>query len=264
MNLPSNNQSALRRLCHTLISTCTATSALCLSIASFGLLSLSASAAWADEVKSAPADNMVDDAINSTKFDTAKLKEEPSKASSFVLRASEDAKFKLTNSTTLEFNYGEMVVEALRPCDVVTPMGHLHLKNHAVVLVQVVTGFNRFFSICDNGDSDTELYIDHFRHNIAPGTAAFVSDHPPRYGEIVGRDDIARRRVRLHNLPGGIIVTTLEFSLLQAVQRNELLTHAINSPDTDMKDLKERVVKTCAVLNMVTSRHGTYSNGSHY
>lgn len=162
-------------------------------------------------------------------------------------------------NSRLELRHGQLLVEAARAGVVATPAADIYLKRRALVLLRVKEHSTRILVIWDNGVSAVSVVCDRHHVRLGPGDEALLADHHPDQGEIMEEDEIGRRRIQVSNLGNGKTVTTAEFSLLQALEREPLLCEAFRAPDERDRALKEKILKTAAVLNLVTARRGFYT-----
>lgn len=181
-----------------------------------------------------------------------------------LYRAAPGAEIRELSADKIELSRGEVVIEPSRPVTVVTPLAETHLMHRAAVLFRVQKGSERCMVLWDNGPDSVVLISQHHKANLGPGEEALLTDHDPNYREITESDDIGRRRIKLHEVGRHNHVVTAEFSLMHALQRDPLLYDLAHSKDKHDHSLRERILKTAAVLNYVTRGHGYYATTSGF
>jgi hypothetical protein len=136
-----------------------------------------------------------------------------------------------------------------------TPLSKVQAKGNSLIFVRVHGGAVHAFVLMGNAT----LKVGDKSFPIVDGEEAMVSDHKPYINqELMQADKIARRRLMQNDLGNGGYVGLAEFSLMQAAQHEPLIHHLVYSRDSHDKSLRDRVIKTAAVLNVVTARHGGY------
>ncbi|MBI4533017.1 MAG: hypothetical protein HY711_03640 [Candidatus Melainabacteria bacterium] len=179
-------------------------------------------------------------------------------------RAAPGSDFQVPHRNRLNLISGEILVEATGSGVVSCPVAEVYVKRRSVVLFVARQGTMRCQVLWDAGIGSVTIICHKHRVKLGPGDEALVTDHDPDYREIMMSDDIGRRRIKVHNLVEGKAITTAEFSLLQALERDPLLYDVFHSSNPHDKSLLENILKTAAVLDMVTAGHGYYSNKTGY
>lgn len=183
---------------------------------------------------------------------------------SFRFRPTPGSEYRLKSHDVLEITAGEILVEPTRQAVIVTPHAETYVKRRAVMLFRVQAGSTRCMVLWDAGSGSVSVVRNRHHARLGPGDEALVCDHDPNPREIYEADEVGRRRIKVHEVGAGSAITTAEFSLLQALERIPLLYEVFRSPDAPDKAIKEKILKTAAVLNMVTYGHGTYSSGIRF
>jgi hypothetical protein len=75
----------------------------------------------------------------------------------------------------------------------------------------------------------------------------------------VKADPVARRRVRLFDLPGAHVVARSEVSIVSLIQNSKLLSELVKSENESDRQLAEKMIKMAACLAQTTASHGPYS-----
>src|SRR5262249_37309724 len=137
------------------------------------------------------------------------------------------------------------------------PMSQIDAKARSLVYCRARQGCEHVIVLL----GDAPVTVGRHRAQLSSGDEGIITDHDPKYLDLVGEDDIGRRGARLTPLPDNKTFTITEFSILDAIEREPLIYHLVHSDDARDRALKGRLMKTAAALNMVTFRHGPYSNG---
>lgn len=178
-----------------------------------------------------------------------------SSTKSYNLAAPADAKFKEVSPARLELESGTVLIEALKPTTVVTPLSELELKPKSLVLVRASHGADRALALLENAEVTASKRSTEVRF----GEQVLVTERAPSHAELVGEEQIGIRQIRQHPIGNDRYISIMEFSLVQATERIPIVSKVIHSGHAHDKALKQRLLKAAAVLNMVTSRHGGYS-----
>jgi len=184
--------------------------------------------------------------------------------SSFKFHMAPGTEFTQEKADRIDLNSGQILVEANRPGRILTPLAEIEFKHKALVLLTVEPGFERCQLFWDNGADAVSISCNRSLFRLGPGKEVLISDHEPTSREVIGSDEIAHRRVLTRLIGSSRHVTTAEFSMLHALERCPMLTQVAQSEDPHDRDIKQRILKTVAVLNMVTSQHGYYTNGRRF
>ncbi len=183
---------------------------------------------------------------------------------SAVWRAAPGSELKQIDSDTIEIERGEVVIEPNHTITVTTPLAKTQILHKSAVLFRVKRGSERCMVLWDNGPDSVTVVCHQHKLKLGPGKEVLITDHDPNYREITESDDIGRRRIKMHQVGSHQHIVTAEFYLLHALQRDPLLYDVAHSKDRRDQALREHILKTAAVLNMVTHGHGFYATNSGY
>jgi hypothetical protein len=172
------------------------------------------------------------------------------------LAAREDAQYEVDGSD-VRLKAGALMLDAFAPVTLKLPLATVQPKARSLVFVRARPGCEHVFVLLGNAP----VTVGRHRTMLSTGEEAVITDHQPDYKDLVGEDDIGRRRLRLTPLPENKTFVLSEFSLIQAVEREPLIYALIHSGETQDRALKARLMKMAAVLNIVTGRHGQYTTG---
>lgn len=167
------------------------------------------------------------------------------------------AKFTKSGDRLLSLESGTFLIECETPISLKTPMSTIHLRANSMVLVRVQEGRERTYVLLETA----HISCQHRSMSLRYGEEALVTDHAPFRGELAGESDVGLRQLRVHDLKDNHKLITMEYSLVQAMEREPLLTQIVHSEHNHDKFLRDKLLKAAAVLNMVTSRHGQYAGG---
>ncbi len=181
-----------------------------------------------------------------------------------LYRCAPGAEIKELQPDRLQLDRGEVIVEPSHCLVVTTPLAETQLSHKAVVLFRIQGGNERCMVLWDGGPESVVIVFHNRKLCLTAGQEALLTDYDPNYREIVESDDIGRRRIQIHDLKEHKHIVTAEFSLLHALQRDPLLYDLAHSKDKHDRTLRERILKTAAVLDLVTARHGRYTTTAGY
>lgn len=175
--------------------------------------------------------------------------------SHFNLAIELGAGFKKVSDHSLELNSGTFLVESKGHLSVQLPLSSWELPSKTMVLIRVSPGSERLYCLLESATA-----VSH-KHNIAIrcGEEVLITKHMPAPHELTGEFDVGVRQLRATDLAEDRKVATMEFSIVQAMEREPLLSQISHSKHSHDKALRERLLKAAAVLNYVTSRHGPYT-----
>ena len=182
----------------------------------------------------------------------------------FHFRSTPGSQYSLSGKDAIRLAAGSLLIDSHRPITVSTPMATTIVRSGTLLLVRVQAGNDRILIVHDNNHGKAKLVCEKFFIRLAPGEDALVTDHEPAYREIVGHDEIGRRRVKVHNIHGDSHVTTSEYSILQALERDPLLYELCRSRHRRDRTLKGKIIKTAAILSQVTSDHGFFHSSTSF
>lgn len=168
-----------------------------------------------------------------------------------------DSKFTKTGERILTLESGTFLIEGEAALSLKTPMSTIHLRPGSMVLVRVQQGRERIYVLLETAHVNCQ-------HRTIPlryGEECLLTDHAPFRGELAGESDVGLRQLRVHDLKDNYKFITMEYSLVQAMEREPLLAQIVHSDHNHDKFLRTKLLKAAAVLNMVTSRHGQYAGG---
>lgn len=168
-------------------------------------------------------------------------------------------RFKEHSESTIEIDAGVVFIEALKATKIITPLAEYTLKPKSLVFLRIEKGAEKVLAMLENVNIITAKRSTELRF----GEEAFVTEHQPTPGELVGEEQLGIRQLRTHQVTPDRHIAIAEFSLIQATERIPLVSSVIHSGHVHDKALKSKLLKAAAVLNMVTSRHGYYSGGNH-
>ncbi len=167
------------------------------------------------------------------------------------------SKFTKTGDRIITLESGTFLIECESAITLKTPMSTIHLKPDAIILVRVQEGRERTYVLLETAHINSQ----HHTMALRCGEECVLTDHPPFRGELAGESDVGLRQLRVHDLKENHKLITMEYSLVQAMEREPLLNQIIHSEHSHDKTLRDKLLKAAAVINMVTGRHGQYAGG---
>lgn len=174
---------------------------------------------------------------------------------SYNLAVEIGASYKKQKEDELELSSGSFLVESKDALLLHLPMSTWKLKPKSMILVRVSPEAERLYCLLDSASANCEgksitLHL---------GEEILIVNHMPKPEEISGEFDIGVRQLRAFDLTETRKVASMEFSIVQAMEREPLLSQISHSKHAHDRALKSRLLKAAAVLNYVTSRHGPYT-----
>lgn len=124
----------------------------------------------------------------------------------------------------------------------VTPSGTVHIIQLADAAAKSLSAYLGNSSVAIS--CGQELCLDVAHENIA---AAMKSDN------------VARRSISHHDIPGVGAISHAEFSLVSLLQSNKLLSDLMASTLPEDKKIGNNLLKVAAALHMITSKHGPFA-----
>lgn len=175
----------------------------------------------------------------------------------YNLACDKEAVFTKAGEKVVVLESGSFLIEAESPISLKTPMSTIQLRAKSMVLVRVRPGSERTFVLLETAHVVTDKKTAPLRY----GEECLVTDHAPYRGELAGESDVGLRQLRVFELENNRKMVTMEYSLIQAMEREPLLGQIVHSNHSHDKFLKSKLLKSAAVINMVTSKHGQYAGG---
>lgn len=178
--------------------------------------------------------------------------------SHYAATVGDDGQLSIVSPQEVELKSGSALVEAKEASDVIAGKSRASMKKGSLALFRVEGTTARCFVLLGT----VKIHAgDKLRAEPNAGTEVVLADHHPDQHELLYRDELGRRNPKLHKLENGLFLATAEFSLVQALDREPLVAALVHSKEPRDKNLKNKLIKTAAVLNMVTSHKGHYGTG---
>lgn len=172
----------------------------------------------------------------------------------FNLAVENGSEFTKVSDDVLQLKSGTFLVESEGAVTLRLPMSELQLKPKTIILARVSKNSERFYCLLDEG----VLTISGKAFLIHCGEECLLSDHNPRPNEITGEYDVWVRQGIGSDISDDRKLAMMEFSIIQAMEREPLLRQVSHSKHGHDRALRDRLLKAVAVLNFVTNRHGQY------
>lgn len=171
------------------------------------------------------------------------------------IAAEESALFSLSGNQ-IEVKNGSVLLEPKSDVIVRTPQSLIHAARKSLVLIKAQEGCEHIFVLL----GPAKVIVGKHGTHLKSGDEAIITGQDPTYQQLVGSDEIGRRRFRMSKVGAGETSMALsEFSLVHVVEREPIVYKVIHGSSRDNRALRERLLKMAAVLNLVTSRHGPYT-----
>jgi hypothetical protein len=170
------------------------------------------------------------------------------------LSVSEDARYEDAGDSGI-LTEGSLLIMPNGNFQLNTPQSQVNTKHNSLLFVRAHRGTVHVFVLLGNAS----VQVGNVITPIASGEEAIVADHKYDVNqEVLQEDLIARRRLIQSSSGNGTYLGLAEFSLVHAADHERLLYHLFHSRDPHDRALRERLIKTAAVLTKVTSSHGGY------
>ncbi len=178
----------------------------------------------------------------------------------FRYKASADAKIVEADASRLHITSGDVLLEALRDCTISTPLADVAVPHKSLLYFKTRHGLEHVFVLLADGPGSIKVIS--AKHSIAlgPGQEAALTDFFPKFQHLVG-DDVGRRRTIAHPLGDDKYIVTSEFNVLHTFETLPIMMQINQSKDPLDTALKEKIIKTAAVLEYVEKAHGAYYRG---
>lgn len=174
----------------------------------------------------------------------------------YNLATSIDATFNKVSDEKLVFGVGTFLVESEHDLTIQLPMAKLQLVPKSMALIRIQPGSERIFCLLETLTVECEKRSAALRC----GEEALLTDHPPDAGDLSGEFEVGVRQLRAYELSQTRKLSTMEFSLIQTMEREPLLSQITHSKHKHDRFLRDKLIKAAAVLNYVTNRHGPYQD----
>ncbi|MBX9687451.1 MAG: hypothetical protein K2X27_12160 [Candidatus Obscuribacterales bacterium] len=175
----------------------------------------------------------------------------------FNLARESDSVMQKISENELELMHGTFLIESQGDLTLKLPMAQVQMPGQAMLLLRVNPGNERFYCLLENANVISE------KSNLPLrcGEEFVLLDRYPRPNDLTGEFNVGIRQLKPHDLGENRKGASMEFSIVQAMDREPLLHHVAHSKHSHDKFLRSKLLKAAAVLNIVTSKHGPYSGG---
>jgi len=172
----------------------------------------------------------------------------------YNLACENGSKLEKISESELSLKSGSFLIESEGNITLTTPEAILHLKPRSMALVRIQPGSERFCCMLEN------LTLECHKRSLSLlyGEEVLLADHKVNGEELRGDYSVGVRRPSVIDLTDQWRLARMEFSLLQAVEREPLLVQISHSKHSHDKFLRDKLLKTAAILNMFTTGHGQY------
>ncbi len=160
------------------------------------------------------------------------------------------------DTNTVKLTDGSILIEAKGDCSVVMPMCTLYLKRGSLALCQADEDRDACSILLESG----RLLLEKKYLKLWAGNRVWLSSSNTHPQSSKTPEKVGVRQVNTSVL-GNIRLTTAEFSLVQTMQQNPLVFALMHSNDGNDQSLKNKLIKTAAILDMITPGHGRFYTG---
>lgn len=170
----------------------------------------------------------------------------------------DDGEISIITPEEVELRSGSALIEARNTVTVVTGAFKTTMKKGALALFRMEGTTARCFVLLGTAKVHAGADV-----HLGPtaGTEVVLCDHKPDDHELLYRDELGRRAVKISKVDDKVFLATSEFSVAHALDREPLVTSLAHSKNPKDRVLKYKLMKTAAVLNMVTAHRGSYTTG---
>ncbi len=172
----------------------------------------------------------------------------------FNLAIENGSEFSKVSDDVLQLKKGSFLVESEGAVSLRLPMSELQLKPKTIILVRITNNSERFFCLLD----EAVLTVSGKSFIIHCGEESLLSDHNPRPSELTGENEVWVRQGIGTDIADDRKLAMMEFSIIQAMEREPLLYQVSHSKHGHDRALRDKLLKAVAVLNFVTNKHGQY------
>ncbi len=169
----------------------------------------------------------------------------------FNLACENGSDFKALSDKILDLKIGTFLIESQGGLELKLPQSVIDMPGKAMILVRIERdGSERVYCLFESvAVSSAKREI-----QLRCGDEVLLSDHVPKGHELVGEYEVMVRQLRSTALTEKLQVTTMEFSIVQAMLREPLLNHVSHSDHPHDRVLKSRLLKSAAIFQMFPSR----------
>ncbi len=158
---------------------------------------------------------------------------------------------------TIKLRKGTVFMHAIDTAMVETPLGQVYGAKDA--LFSVDADYNLMRAEAVSGPSDVWVVVNKKRIDLAPGREVLVTDHAPKDEEVTPADGVGRRTPKTEEMDGGLKVTYSDFSLVSWLDAFDHLRPLRQGMSANEKHILDRIERTAAVVNTLTSAKGRYN-----
>jgi len=158
---------------------------------------------------------------------------------------------------------GDVLVEVIQPLKIAAPRLKMDAKK-SLLLFKLDESSERCLVLWDDSARAVKAESQKRSIHLGAGDEIIASDTEPRYTDISRVYDVGRRRIQVHQVGPKNYLTKTEFSLVHVLDNVPLVHELSVSTDPHDRAWKERLMKTAAVLGVVTNKHGSYARRGGY
>jgi len=172
----------------------------------------------------------------------------------YNLALEQGSAFEKITESELKFKIGTFLIESQGEIYLQLPSAVLHMRPRSMALVRVKPGIERVFCLLASATVKSQQRS----IPVACGEEVLISDHMFKPLDITGEYHVGVRGLRVYDLDDNCRIASMEFSILQAMENEPLLNQITHSKHSHDRILKDKLLKSVAVLKYVTNRHGPY------
>jgi hypothetical protein len=168
------------------------------------------------------------------------------------IRTSDDALFFKVGEDSYRLEAGTILTHPAANIRVETPNGNVLISKNSVVLVKVEPDISRFFVICESFGGTVRIFTDKNFKKAGSGEELDVMDaaSADEATKLVVHDGTRRRRLRLMPVSQRQFIAIDQFSIPDAMMKQDLISDLPHSDHKSRRALYERILKTAAAISI--------------
>lgn len=172
------------------------------------------------------------------------------------LLGAEASEFRCSEPNVVSLRVGQ--VFALVPDHLIvrTELGDVIADKGALIDVDTDSEVLRVKSLSQSGHASVDLLRDKLQ--VSPSEELVLSSRKLSDSDVFTADGIGRRRVEDIKMKSSINGIRCDFSMISFLHQCDHVAGVRRALNGDMKDLRERILKTASAVQIVTSKYGTY------
>lgn len=173
-----------------------------------------------------------------------------------IILATDSTMFRCPAPDTIALRSGQIFAEVADKLRVETALAALAAAKGAIIDIEADKESSRIKSFSQSGH--VEVHCAEQPIKLSAGQELLIESHAIEEKDIYPADGIGRRRTESVNLKNKLFGSTCDFSMISYLNECDHVLEIKRALDEDMKDLRERILKTASALQTITAHHGNY------